>query len=192
MDWFVLTGWSAFSPIPIYWIPVHAAIGFWRRLGGRTYWFALVVWVLLAWVFLGHRDFWFHARFRRNLLTYAAGFLLLAVELVITRRAGALLGFNRLVGRSELEPDRFAAGLQQQGLYARVRHPRYLGAMAALFGLALLGSSWRLLGAAVASVPLYYLMTVLEERELRARFGDEFLAYRRRVPRFLPHLRRIQ
>ena len=145
MDWFVLIAWSAFFPIPIYWIPVHAAIGFWRRLGGRTYWFALVVWVLVAWVFLGHRGFWFHGRFPRNLWTYAAGSALLAMELAITRRVGALLG-----------------------------------------------GSWRLLGAALASVPLYYLMTALEERDLRARFGDEFVAYRRRVPRFLPRLRRVK
>ncbi len=35
-------------------------------------------------------------------------------------------------------------------------------------------------------LPTIYLMVLLEERELRARFGMEYLEYCQRVPRFVP------
>lgn len=36
------------------------------------------------------------------------------------------------------------------------------------------------------SLPTLYLVVILEERELRDRFGAEYTAYCREVPRFLP------
>jgi protein-S-isoprenylcysteine O-methyltransferase Ste14 len=40
-------------------------------------------------------------------------------------------------------------------------------------------------------IPGIFVIVHLEERELRAHFGDIYDAYCRRVPRFLPKLRRI-
>ena len=60
----------------------------------------------------------------------------------------------------------------------------------ALLLMAASASSWRaglwmaaLLGLCV---PTLYLIVLLEERELRDRFGEEYEAYCRRVPRFVP------
>lgn len=39
---------------------------------------------------------------------------------------------------------------------------------------------------AVLIVPALYLVVVLEERELRDRFGEQYVEYCRRVPRFFP------
>jgi methanethiol S-methyltransferase len=60
----------------------------------------------------------------------------------------------------------------------------YLGAsvVAGSLGAALLA----LLGAAV----LLIYIKVVEEQEMVARFGEEYLAYRRRVPSLIPRLRR--
>ena len=39
---------------------------------------------------------------------------------------------------------------------------------------------------AAACVPVLYLVTLVEERELVERFGEDYRAYRRRVPRLIP------
>ena len=36
--------------------------------------------------------------------------------------------------------------------------------------------------------PLVYLLTLIEERELRERFGADYIEYSERVPRIIPRL----
>jgi len=43
---------------------------------------------------------------------------------------------------------------------------------------------------AAAALPLLWLTVILEERELRQRFGAAYDGYCQRVPRFRPHRRR--
>ena len=72
--------------------------------------------------------------------------------------------------------------------YELVRHPLYLGcSMLLAFHPAQTQNS----AATAASVIAYfYLGTFLEERRLVRKFGEEYRAYQRRVPRFLPLPRR--
>jgi len=79
--------------------------------------------------------------------------------------------------------------LVTHGIYRRVRHPIYLGAILVLWGLAWVLSTW-IMGLVVAGASLAYFdrKAAVEERNLAARFA-EFPAYRDRVPRLLPRLR---
>jgi protein-S-isoprenylcysteine O-methyltransferase Ste14 len=79
--------------------------------------------------------------------------------------------------------------LVSAGPYAVVRHPQY----SALF-LIILGAlvQWpTILTALMAPVLVvaYVRLAWREERELEARFGEAYRAYRRRVPGFVPALR---
>ncbi len=68
--------------------------------------------------------------------------------------------------------------------YAIVRHPLYLGISAILAANPV---QTRNSLASTAMVILYfYVGTFFEERRLAHKFGDEYRAYRERVPRFLP------
>jgi protein-S-isoprenylcysteine O-methyltransferase Ste14 len=73
-------------------------------------------------------------------------------------------------------------------LYARVRHPLYIG-----WGLAFWATptmtAGHLLMASVLSAYMI-LATFVEERDLIAHFGHEYEHYRHRVPKFLPHFGR--
>jgi len=73
------------------------------------------------------------------------------------------------------------------GLYAFVRHPQYTGLLLALFGEGVV--HWPTIFS-VALFPVialaYVLLARREERQMLARFGDEFSAYRQRVPMFVP------
>ena len=94
-----------------------------------------------------------------------------------------------LSGLPELQEDGKGGRLLTEGMYARVRHPRYLEVVAAVFGYAALANytgGWIM---ALAVLPALHLVVLLEERELERRFGAEYLAYRARVPRYVPRRR---
>ncbi len=75
------------------------------------------------------------------------------------------------------------------GPYAWIRHPMYLGVMAAFFGGLLLYRTWAL--ALYAPLMLGLVIRARREEEaLVAEFGDEWQRYRRRVPAWIPRLRR--
>lgn len=79
--------------------------------------------------------------------------------------------------------------LATDGLYGLVRHPQYTGLFIALFGEGVV--HWPTLFS-VALFPLiviaYALLARREERHMLERFGEQYRAYRRRVPMFVPRL----
>jgi len=78
--------------------------------------------------------------------------------------------------------------LVTDGIYRTIRNPSYLGMLVLSLGWALAFRS--LVGmflALINIVPLVARMRA-EERLLRAQFGDEYEAYRRRTWRMLPGL----
>jgi protein-S-isoprenylcysteine O-methyltransferase Ste14 len=72
-----------------------------------------------------------------------------------------------------------------RGLYRFMRNPMYDGVLAVVLGEAWLFGSGALLGYAVGIFVVVHLFVVLyEERALAARFGEQYEAYRRAVPRW--------
>jgi protein-S-isoprenylcysteine O-methyltransferase Ste14 len=93
------------------------------------------------------------------------------------------------VGFPEIAPDRFPRPLITEGIYGRIRHPRYVQLLIALTGYALIANYLAAYLAVALWVPGIYVIVRLEEKELRAHFGDAYDDYCRRVPRFLPKLK---
>lgn len=177
-------------PIPLFWLLVHPAIGFWRRHPRACYYgIGVTVWVAVAAGLLGPRQWWLAERFSRHPLTAVTGALLIAVELWLIRQAEHSAGWRVLLGLPELYPGRHLKQVAAGGIYERLRHPRYLGMMLAWLGAALLSGATRLLVLVVGFMGLAVLVTELEERELLGRLGEAYADYRRRVPRFLPRRR---
>jgi len=77
--------------------------------------------------------------------------------------------------------------LVTDGPYRRVRHPIYAGMFAMLIATGVIFSHWLALAAAI---PLFYAGTLvrtrIEDRLLRAQFGEAFEAYARAVPSLFP------
>ncbi len=92
------------------------------------------------------------------------------------------------VGIPEVAPQREDGKLLTEGVYGRMRHPRYAGAVLGLIAYALFVNYLAL----YLLVPLLsagvYVISVLEERELRDRFGKAYVEYARSVPRFIPRV----
>lgn len=75
------------------------------------------------------------------------------------------------------------------GLYARIRHPQYLGFVAIMFGFLL---QWPTI-LTVIMFPIllfmYWRLAITEETECRKRFGRAWEDYASRVPAFIPNFR---
>ena len=72
------------------------------------------------------------------------------------------------------------------GPYAFSRHPMYAGWWAVHLGAGLLrGSAWVAATLPVAVILEHYYGSLVEERRLRERFGEEYARYAMRVPRYL-------
>lgn len=183
LDWFAWIVLCVQMPIPFFWFAVHPFIGFWRRQPKLVY--ALVGPV--CWLLVDGLLFWFREHLFRSAAAPAwaigLGILIVATDAFLIVRIHRELGGPRLFGQTELAG---AGELMQTGLYARVRHPRYAGMMAAVVGACLMAGTLLLWVVAVAWWVAARFAVFLEERELRARFGAAFDDYARRTPRFLP------
>lgn len=79
--------------------------------------------------------------------------------------------------------------LLETGLYKHVRHPSYLGALIAFFGLGLALGNWSSVVAILLIMPCVYLYRIREEEAaLAAAFGEPYRAYCRRTKRLIPWL----
>jgi protein-S-isoprenylcysteine O-methyltransferase Ste14 len=90
------------------------------------------------------------------------------------------------LGVPELAPGGGGGKLLTEGIYSRVRHPRYIALFLGTVAVAFFTNYLAVYIVAVLVAPALYLVVVLEERELRDRFGEQYVEYCRRVPRFLP------
>lgn len=178
-------------PSLLLWIVIHPFAGFWRRLGAWWTYGLLAapsgVIMLATW--------WA----RRSLLgrDFGTSWTLIALAILCAVVAGVLafkrrglLTFGVLSGLPELSPSRYPGRLLTEGIYSRIRHPRYVEVVVGTLAYALFANYagsyvlWLLL------CPTLLLIVRLEERELRERFGAAWTEYARQVPRFLPRWRK--
>jgi protein-S-isoprenylcysteine O-methyltransferase Ste14 len=170
-------------PIPIYWLIIHPFGSFWRNRVRAAFWFAgLTAWTTGG-VFLWTFRHLLLAATRPPWAAVALGFALIGVEIYLFALVERELGSRRLVGQAELTG---TGEMFTGGLYAHVRHPRYTGMFCAVVGSALLAGAPRLWPVLAVWWVFALLVIRLEERELAARFGAAYTAYRERVPAFFP------
>ena len=127
-----------------------------------------------------------------------ASWLFLLASILLIRGAGAPAVAGIIVMIAGLAFRTWAAGVIRKnrslavaGPYRLCRHPLYFGSFLFTLGVTLIVSHPAIWAAFLIFFPLLYLPTILGEEEyLAAAFPDDFPAYRRSVPAFLPRLRR--
>ncbi len=176
--------------IPLFWIPVHGFPRLFKRLGMLTYIMPAVLWPPLAYVIFINRELLLYYRFDLSLPVRAAGVILLAAGIALQIRSGVLLSLRGLIGIPEISSGT-QRGLAKEGIYSVVRHPTYLSHTMMLSGMFLFTAV-----VAVGIVTLLDFIVIntlvipLEERELAARFGKDYIEYRNKVPRYFPKILR--
>jgi protein-S-isoprenylcysteine O-methyltransferase Ste14 len=94
------------------------------------------------------------------------------------------------VGEGTIAPWDPPQRLVVRGVYRHVRNPMITGLCLVLLGEALLAASLPLLGLFAFGVIINVIYIPLsEEPGLARRFGDDYLTYKRNVPRWIPRLK---
>jgi protein-S-isoprenylcysteine O-methyltransferase Ste14 len=175
----------------LFWLLIHPFVHTWRRLGPA--WTYSIVGTLLVLLTVGLfliRTPLLAVDFGTRYPLLAVGIGCLAMAVYLRRLLhDARLTLRVLIGLPELAPERHPQALITTGLYARLRHPRYVQVALALLGYALIANYLAAYLVFAAWLLVMYPLVVLEERELRQRFGEAYDAYCRQVPRFIPRLR---
>lgn len=97
------------------------------------------------------------------------------------------IGTFLTIGAGTPAPMKPPVKVVSDGPYKYVRNPMYLDIFLTALGLAVLFDSVLLLIVDVVALTVIHFVIVLpEERKLEARFGQEYLDYKRKVPRWVP------
>ena len=170
-----------------WWFVIHPFIDVWRRVGkemtfivGMALMFASMV--PLYWV----RDTLLMADLGTSPITVAIAIVLAACAAFIAFKRRKHLTMAILAGLPELEEGGKGGSLLTEGPYSVVRNPRYIEMVLGVFAYAAFSNYVGPYVLALVSIPLIHMIVILEERELRDRFGSEYDAYLASVPRYWP------
>ena len=169
------------------WTIIHPFIRFWRKLG-PAWTYSIMVPVVIAvtvgayWV----RDSVILGDCGANTFGIAVGIVLMLLNWWMFIALKKQLPWTTMMGLPELSPKDHPQPLIFQGIYARIRHPRYAQVLLSFLSVACIVNYLSVYALFIVSVPLFYLIAWLEERELMDRYGLEYEAYKKRTAMMLP------
>jgi len=107
-------------------------------------------------------------------VVWAFGMVLVMSPMVMFPRRGGVPRGKSFVNTTQLV---------DTGIYAVIRHPQYTGGVYAIFVTTLLWyPHWLFAVLGVIGAIVTYLGIIEEDKELIEKFGDEYIAYKKRVP----------
>lgn len=174
------------------WFVIHPFARIWRRVGPLATYLVLTLPAIgVGWSAYVRRERLLGADLGAQPILMVLAIAAFAAGMAIALQRRRHLTQRVLMGIPEMSrTDR--GRLLTEGIYARTRNPRYLEFVVLVFAyvaFANYAGTWVLF---VLAFPALHLVVLLEERELRDRFGTEYEEYCRRVPRYLPRSSRAE
>ena len=110
----------------------------------------------------------------------------MALVVFIDLYRGRNFSFAALIGLPEFFPKKYNRMLVTTSIFSYIRHPRYLEYI--LFALAMAFVTGLVISYLffVFTFVAFNLLARYEEKELIQRFGRKYIAYVKKVPRFIP------
>ena len=187
-------GIAIFYPgVLVFWLIMHNNIRRLRAFGTRAYWVAAMAWLVTSGPLLFFRREIFSVRWMMsgavNGVFIACGIIASLFAVALYSQAAKQIPLRTMIGLPEIDPHKNRQPVLNSGIYSKTRNPIYLAHWLLVFSAAALAhfaANWVLFALDCIVLPL---LIRAEERELLARYGSEFAAYMRRVPRFFPQLR---
>jgi len=176
--------------IPLFWIPVHFATTFFKRLGLFSYIIPVILWSPLAYLIYRNGAFLIQYKIDLPLVLNIAGLFLLILGTLIHIWTARLLGLAGIIGVPEIST-KIHENLVMEGPFSIIRHPTYLAHSFIFSGVFLITGVVTVgILTLVDLIVVNLIIITLEEKELLIRFGDEYKTYKERVPsRFFPWFR---
>lgn len=174
------------APAPfLFWFSVHPWRESWRWIGvWPTMGLHFLLMAVTAFSLFAVRDRLLGADFGFRPLFLLTAIPMILLALWLARIGKRVFGARLITGAAEIlgEKDAFVT----DGIYAFIRHPRYLELMLFYWAAALISNYFGAWLAAAGVLLATQVLVRLEERELRERFGPAWEEYAARTPRFLP------
>jgi len=170
------------------WLVIHPlALAKSLRQLGPVWAYAIVAvpGLLLAGTILWLRDTILDIDYGTNYLWMALAVIPAALAVAIYVSHRKYLTWHILTGVPELTGSQ-AGVLLTEGIYSRIRHPRYVESILWILGYALFTNYLAMYVAFLLMLPIMHIIVLLEEKELKERFGVEYEEYCRHVPRYVP------
>jgi protein-S-isoprenylcysteine O-methyltransferase Ste14 len=136
--------------------------------------------LLFAAVWIADTFFFRYTTFLNAYVPLAARIPAAAVLLVLSGYL-ARRGLSIVFGEEREKP-----GVIRKGVFGVVRHPIYLSEILLYLGLLMLSISLVAAGVWLVAIGFLHCISRYEERQLLARFGEEYEQYMRDVPMWIP------
>jgi protein-S-isoprenylcysteine O-methyltransferase Ste14 len=134
---------------------------------------------------------WVSDSFFLNYSTFPTQYMLLGVRLPIGITLLSLAGYLAVKGlHIVFGENRRKPSVIQKNVFNVVRHPIYLAEILVYLGLLVLNMSLAALGIWITTIIFLHHISRYEEELLVKRFGAEYQQYMRRVPMWIPRIRR--
>lgn len=189
MSWVRTVAWFialVYSTIPLFWLVAHNKARHWRR-PRKAFQVLLPCWLVFITIAGALTWSWRDTVLFSSPLVVVGGILLLFVGHSIYVASAKHFSWKQLSGAPEFEAQRSSEQrLVVSGLHAHVRHPIYLAHFLNLLGWMLISGLAAVTALLAFAIITGAVMIRFEEKELLARFGEEYRSYQRRVPAILP------
>lgn len=176
-------------PFFLSWLLVHPLATFWRKLGSATYFFILIFLIVsiigISALYDIQQDLLYIGT---SQLTVWLSIPCFIIAVVMSYYYYRYLTVGILIGLPEISRGDYPGTLLTEGIYSKIRHPRYVGAFFLVLGWAFVANAPVPYIVVLSLIPVIRIIVYLEERELTRRFGSEYEKYCREVPRFFPKL----
>jgi protein-S-isoprenylcysteine O-methyltransferase Ste14 len=171
----------------VYWFAVHPFAGVWRRIGhgiGIVAGFAVLGLTAFACGFAAPG--WLRTEYGFSWPLSVLAVVFFGAAMWVQRQRKPYLTFRALLGIPQLSNDPADLKLFTEGIYSRIRHPRYVEVILGTLAYALFANY--LAGYWIVAFTVFGILAVVwfEERDLKQRFGQAWLDYAAKTPRFIP------
>jgi len=188
-DYLAIAALIFWPVIPLFWIPVHFATGFFKKLGLLTYAMPLFTWLPLAYLIFQNRTFLISYKTDLPMIVNSIGMILLICGALLHMWTAKLLGVG-IIGVPEIFI-KIKENIVTEGPFSLVRHPTYLSHTLIFSGVFLITGVIAVgILTALDLIIITVMVIPLEEKELLLRFSEEYVQYKKKVPsRFFPWIR---